>query len=98
MENEEGTSSTKDEIVNFEFPIKYRGGFALMKNIPPLEIMNFVGLESEDLDTFVFELNVLCKSYECYQCLEIEIIPCQIEECNTSLVHGNQWGYYLDVE
>jgi len=64
MENEEGTSFTKDDIVTFEFPIKDPGGLAPMKKITPLEIMNFNGLESEDLDTFIFEFNVLHKSYE----------------------------------
>jgi hypothetical protein len=35
-----------------------------MKNIPPSSLPNFHGLESEDPDAFLFEFDVLCRSYD----------------------------------
>jgi hypothetical protein len=34
-----------------------------MKNIPRSALPNFHGLSKEDLDTFLFESDVLCRSY-----------------------------------
>jgi hypothetical protein len=35
-----------------------------MKNIPHSTLPNFHGLSKEDLDTFLFEFDVLCRSYD----------------------------------
>eukprot|EP00253_Pinus_taeda_P020212 PITA_20212 len=35
-----------------------------MKNIPPATLPNFHGLSSEDLDEFLFEFDILCRSYD----------------------------------
>jgi hypothetical protein len=35
-----------------------------MKNNSSLIIVNFHGLSKEDLDTFLFEFDVLCRSYD----------------------------------
>ena len=34
-----------------------------MKNIPPYFISNFHGLRLKDLETFLFEFKILCRSY-----------------------------------
>jgi hypothetical protein len=34
-----------------------------MKNIPPSALPNFYGKSSEDLDVFLFEFDILCRSY-----------------------------------
>jgi len=35
-----------------------------MKNIPPFALPNFHGMVSEDPETFIFEFDVLCHSYD----------------------------------
>jgi len=51
-------------IVTFEFPIKNLGGVTQMHIIPPSCLPNFHGLDNEDLDTFLFEFEVLCRGYD----------------------------------
>jgi hypothetical protein len=43
-----------------DFPL----GTAPMKNIPLSSLPNFHGLSSEDLDEFLFEFDILCRSYD----------------------------------
>ena len=63
MDNEEEKISTKEDIITFNFPIRYPRGMAQMKNIPSTTLTNLNGLASEHLNTFVFEFNFLCRSY-----------------------------------
>ena len=35
-----------------------------MKNIPLLSLPSFQGMIEEDLETFLFEFDVLCRSYD----------------------------------
>ena len=35
-----------------------------MKNIPPFSLPNFQGMVSGDPETFLFEFDVLCRSYD----------------------------------
>lgn len=69
MAHEEGTGHTdgydekEEELVTFEFPIREAGGATQMKNSPPSALPNFHGFPSEDLDAFLFEFYVLCRSY-----------------------------------
>ena len=60
---EKGGEEVKSNMT-FEFPIRYPYEEAPMKNIPHSTLPNFYGLPSEDLDTFLFEFDVLCCSYE----------------------------------
>jgi len=39
-------------------------GATPMKNIPLLALPNFHGLSSEDPDEFIFEFDILCRSYD----------------------------------
>jgi hypothetical protein len=54
----------KEEPSTFGFPIKGSNEETKMKNIPHSTLPNFHGLSKEDLDTFLFEFDVLCRSYD----------------------------------
>lgn len=56
-EDEENTEST------FGFPILDLEPNVTMKNIPPSVLPNFYGKSTEDPDTFLFEFDILCRSY-----------------------------------
>jgi hypothetical protein len=47
----------------FRFPILYLMLNMNMKNIPPLFLPNFRGMVTEDQDDFLFEPDILCRSY-----------------------------------
>jgi hypothetical protein len=53
-----------EEPTNFEFPIKEIDEETKMKNIHHSSLPKFHGLSKEDLDTFLFEFDVLCRSYD----------------------------------
>jgi hypothetical protein len=63
MEKGEATT-VKEETITFKFPIKNTTREARMKNILPSTLPNFYGMESEDSDTFLFEIDVLYRSYD----------------------------------
>ena len=46
------------------FPIREVDGETKMKNIIPLALPHFQGIISEDLDTFMFEFFVVCRTYD----------------------------------
>ena len=46
-----------------EFPFQDTDGSVHMKNIPPYFLPKFHGLRSEDLETFLFEFEIICRSY-----------------------------------
>ena len=62
--NTNGESSIR--INNFDFPIRNPGYTFTnqMKNIPHSALPNFHGMASEGPYTFLFEFNVLCRSYD----------------------------------
>ena len=45
------------------FPILEIAQDVNMKNIPPSSLPTFYGKRNEDLDTFLFEFEILCRSY-----------------------------------
>jgi hypothetical protein len=47
-----------------EFPIKNLGVVAPINPIPLTALPNFHGLVSEDLDTFLFEFDIVCRGYD----------------------------------
>ena len=51
------------EFVTFEFPIRYLGGVAQIQYVPPSIFPNFHGLEIEDPNEFLFQLEILCRAY-----------------------------------
>lgn len=54
----------KEETPTFKFLIRGLNEETKEKNIPNSSLLNFHGLSKEDLDTFLFEFDVLCKSYD----------------------------------
>jgi hypothetical protein len=54
----------KEEPMTFGFPIKETDEETKMKNIPHSSLPKFHGLSKEDHDTFLFEFDVLCRSYD----------------------------------
>jgi len=58
--NREGDNS-------FGFPIVDEETHTTMKNISPSVLPNFYGLRSEDPETFLFEFEVLCRTYDCME-------------------------------
>jgi hypothetical protein len=80
MEEEMETPKQKEPIT-FEFPIKETEGILQMKNIPPSALPNFRGLPSEDPDTFLFEFDVLCRSYDYYSdAHKLKLFPATLKE------------------
>ena len=56
-----------NELSTLSFPIgniPARGPAPPMKNIPLTALPNFHGLTTEDLDEFLFEFDILCRSYD----------------------------------
>jgi hypothetical protein len=64
MAEEEVTRKNHEEIVTFEFPIRYPGGTTQINNIPPSSLPNFHGMANKDPDAFVFEFDELCRFYD----------------------------------
>jgi hypothetical protein len=54
----------KEETSNFGFPIRGSNEENKMKNIPHSILQNFHGLSKEDPNTFLFDFNILCRSYD----------------------------------
>ena len=54
----EGTTAT------LQFPIQQPVGAAPMKNISPAVLPRFHGKAAEDPDEFIFEFDILCRSYD----------------------------------
>ena len=62
-------------ISTFEFPIKHLG-VTQMHIIPLSPLPNFHGLKNEDLDTFLFEFELLCRGYDyCTKDQRLKVFP-----------------------
>jgi len=59
--------NTDDQEATFGFPTldtrEILGEEVKMKNIPPFVLPNFYGISIEDLDSFMFEFDILCRTY-----------------------------------
>ena len=62
VRNEEGEGENRTEAT-FRFPILDTIQDATIKNIPPSSLPTFYGKNNEDPDTFLFNFDVLCMSY-----------------------------------
>ena len=52
-----------------------------MKNIPSSALPHFHGMRSEDLDSFLFELDILCHSYNyILDAQKIKLFPATLKE------------------
>lgn len=63
-DNNDNNSKTDTTTTTFEFPIGNLWGEAPMNNIPLSSLPSFQGMIVEDLDAFLFEFDVLCRSYD----------------------------------
>ena len=66
-DEDRGSNNENDEELTFGFPIcdipAAFGREVRMKNIPPSILPNFYGTSTEDPDSFLFEFDVLCRTY-----------------------------------
>ena len=63
-ENEGGNGNDNiEQEVTFRFPILDLTRDVAMKNIPPSALPYFHGMSTEDPDSFLFEFDILCRSY-----------------------------------
>ena len=66
-EDRGSNNEENDEELTFGFPIcdvpATFGREVKMKNIPPSILPNFYGTSTEDPDAFLFEFDVLCRTY-----------------------------------
>jgi hypothetical protein len=52
-----------------------------MKNIPPLALPTFYGKSSEDPDVFLFEFDILCRSYNYLQdAHKLKLLPATLKD------------------
>ena len=65
MEDNKTEGRGENSLSTLEFPIgELPRGTTPMKNIPLSALPNFHGLSSEDPDEFLFEFDILCRSYD----------------------------------
>jgi len=61
VEEIDGDDENEEDPIGF--PIQDTNVSVHMKSIPPSFLTNFHGLRSEDLQTFLFEFEIVCRSY-----------------------------------
>ena len=66
VRNDEGEGENRTKTT-FGFPILDTAQDINMKNIPPSSLPNFYWKINEDPDTFLFEFDILCRSYNYLQ-------------------------------
>lgn len=59
------THTMAENINEGDVPIKDTNGDARMKNISASSLPHIQGLNSEDLDTFLFDFYLVCRTYDC---------------------------------
>ena len=57
----DGYDDNEEDLIGF--PIQDMDISVHMKNIPPSFLPNFHGMRIEDLETFLFEFEILCRPY-----------------------------------
>lgn len=62
-DNDGNVNDNVEQKVPFRFPILDSTRDVAMKNIPPSALPYFHGMSTEDLDSFLFEFDILCCSY-----------------------------------
>ena len=80
VRNEEGEGENWTEAT-FGFPILDTMQDVTMKNIPPSSLPTFYGKSNEDLDTFLFKYDILCRSYIYLQyALKLKLFPTTLKD------------------
>ena len=79
-EEEEEEEENQTEFT-FGFPILDTTKDVNMKNIPPSSLLNFYGKSNEDMDTFLFEFDILCRSYNYLQdAHKLKLFPATLKD------------------
>jgi len=80
-----------DQETTFIFPIvdtsAILGEDVKMKNIPHFVLPQFYGMSTEDLDSFMFEFNILCRTYGYTDDIQNSSLSCYIERNRLKMVH-----------
>ena len=80
VRNEEGEGENRTKAT-FGFPILDTKQDVTMKNIPPSSLPTFYGKSNEDSDTFLFEFDILCRSYNYLQYAhKLKIFPATLKD------------------
>ena len=80
VRNDKGEGENRTETT-FVFPILDTAQDVNMKNIPPSSLPTFYGKSNEDLDTFFFEFEMLCRSYNCLQdAHKLKLFPATLKD------------------
>ena len=80
VRNEEGEGENQTKAT-FGFPILNTMHDVTMKNIPPSSLTTFYGKINEDLDTFLFEFDILCRSYNYLQdAHKLKLFPATLKD------------------
>ena len=78
--NDKGEGEYKTKFT-FGFPIFYTMQDVTMKNIPPSSLPTFYGKSNENPDTFLFEFDILCKSYNYLQdAHKLKLFPATLKD------------------
>jgi hypothetical protein len=73
--------SNQKELFTFELLIQELNDMVQMKNTPLSTFPNFHGLTSEDTNTFLFEFDVLCWTYDySFDSQNIKLFPSTLKE------------------
>jgi hypothetical protein len=85
----EGEVNDENSFSTLGFPIgDLSRGVAPMKNIPLSSLPNFHGLSSEDPDEFLFEFDILCRSYDYISnAKKLNIFPTTLKGKCIKMVH-----------
>ena len=80
VRNDEGEGENQTETT-FRFPILDTAKDINMKNIPPSSFTTFYGKSNEDSDTFLFEFDILCRSYNYLQVAhKLKLFPTTLKD------------------
>ena len=80
---------TRDGDSSFGFPIVDEDSRATMKNISPSVLPNFHGLRNEDPETFLFEFEVICQTYDYLEDTQkLKLFPLTLKGGYFEMVHG----------
>jgi len=91
MEDNRAEGRGRNSLSTLEFPIgELPRGATPMKNIPLSALPNFHGLSSEDPDEFLFEFDILCRSYD-------YINPTQKLKLFPATLKGNALRWFMSL-
>ena len=77
----EGSPLPEEMMATLQFPIKHPEGIAPMKNILPSVLPRFYGKVVEDPDEFIYEFDILCRSYDyTTNAQKLKLFPATLKE------------------